>query len=101
MRDVSCKLISKEIVTDKIGIQKEVTQKREIPIIKIEDVYSKEFYQASEQGFKPSLRLRISALNYNYEDDLEYMKKMYSIIRVQEVTTDEIVLVCERKIANV
>lgn len=102
MRDVSCKLISTTIVSNNIGVQKpNGVIEREIPIIKVEDVYAKEFYEANEQGYKPSLRLRISALNYNNECELIYMNNTYSIIRVQEVTADELILVCERKKKNV
>ena len=64
-------------------------------------MYANEYYQANQQGFKPSLRLRISALNYNDEEELIYMGKTYSIIRTQEPTADEVVLICERKIKNV
>lgn len=101
MRDVSCKLLSTQIVEDSIGVQKEQIVELEIPIIKVEDIYASEFYEANEQGFKPSLRLRISALNYNNENELIYMNTNYSIIRTQEITADEIILVCERKIKNV
>lgn len=101
MRDIACILISTTIVQDSIGNEIEQTQKRQIPLIKVEDVYSKEFYEANQQGFKPSLRLRISTLNYNNEEELIYMNKTYSIIRTQELTADEIVLICERKVKNV
>lgn len=101
MRDVSCKLLSTQIKEDSIGIQKKETVEVEIPIIKVEDIYSSEFYEANEQGFKPSLRLRISALNYNNEEEVKYMNTIYSIIRTQEITADELILVCERKIKNV
>ena len=101
MRDVSCKLLSTQIIENSIGVQKEQVTEIEIPIIKVEDVYANEFYQANEQGFKPSLRLKINALNYNNEQELIYMGTTYSIIRVQELTADELVLVCERKIKNV
>ena len=101
MRDVICKLLSTLIEEDSVGVQKEKVIEQETPIIKIEDVYANEFYQANEQGFKPSLRLRISALNYNNEKELIYMNTTYSIIRVQEPTADEVILVCERKIKNV
>lgn len=101
MRDVSCKLLSTTIETDEIGVQKEVKTEVEIPIIKVEEVYANEFYEANEQGFKPTLRLRISALNYNNEKELIYMETTYSIIRASEPYADEIVLVCERKIKNV
>lgn len=101
MRDVSCKLLSTQIVENDIGVQTERIVETEIPIIKVEDVYSKEYYEANQQGYKPSLRLRISTLNYNDEEELTYMNKVYSIIRVQEIMADELVLICERKIKNV
>lgn len=102
MRDVSCKLLSATITSNNIGVQKpNGVIEREIPIIKVEEVYAKEFYEANEQGYKPSLRLRISALNYNNESELIYMNITYSIIRAQDVTADELILVCERKKKNV
>lgn len=101
MRDVSCKLLSTTLKTDEIGVQKEETVEVEIPLIKVEDVYANEFYKANEQGYKPTLRLRISALNYQNQSELIYMDKTYSIIRTQEITADELILVCERKIKNV
>lgn len=101
MRDLSCKLLSTTIQEDSIGVQKEVTTEIEIPIIKVEDVYANEFYEANEQGFKPTLRLRISALNYNNEEELIYMGIIYTIIRVSEPYADELVLICERKVKNV
>lgn len=101
MRDIACTLLSTTIEQDDIGNEIERVKKRLIPIIKVEDVYANEYYQANQQGFKPSLRLRISALNYNDEEELIYMNRTYSIIRTQEVTADEIVLICERKIKNV
>ena len=101
MRDIACTLLSTTIEQDEIGNEKEITTEKLIPIIKVEDVYSKEYYEANQQGYKPSLRLRISALNYNDEEELIYMNKVYSVIRVQELTADEVVLICERKIKNV
>ena len=101
MRDVSCKLLSTQIVEDSIGVQKEQVTEVEIPIIKVEDVYANEFYNANELGFKPTLRLRISTLNYDNQSELIYMNTIYSIIRTQEITADELILVCERKVKNV
>ena len=101
MRDVSCKLISTTLKSDSIGVQKEVKTEVEVPIIKVEEVYANEFYEANEQGFKPTLRLRISSLNYNDEKELIYMGTTYSIIRPSEPYADEVVLVCERKVKNV
>ena len=100
MRDVSCKLVSVSISQDEIGVEKETTVETEIPI-KVEDIRANEFYQANEQGFKPELRLRTSALNYSGQSELIYMGTKYTIIRTQEIVADEIILICERKIKNV
>jgi len=101
MRDVSCKLLSTTLKTNSIGVQKEKIIETEIPIIKVEDIYANEFYKANEQGYKPTLRLRISNLNYENQSELIYMNTTYNIIRTQEITADELILVCERKIKNV
>lgn len=93
-------LIEKLIVQDNIGVEKEVETLIEIPIIRVEDVYANEFYEANKQGFKPSLRVVISILNYNGEDEIIYNNVRYSIIRTQE-KGDELILVCERKLKNV
>lgn len=101
MRDVSCILLSTTLVENDIGVQEEQIIEKPIPIIKVEDVYKDEYYEANQQGYKPTLRLRISSLNYNNEEELIYMGTTYSIIRASEPYVDEIVLICERKVKNV
>ena len=101
MNDVSCKLLTTTFEANEIGVQKEKKIEKEIPIIKVEDVYAQEFYEGNEQGYKPSLRLRISNLCYENEPELIYKNMVYSIIRTQEITADELILVCERKVKNV
>lgn len=102
MRDVSCKLLSTNYEKDEKGVFKpNGTIEREIPIIKTEDIYAKEYYEASQAGYKPSLRIRISALNYNNETEVICMGTTYTIVRISEPYADEIVLICERKIKNV
>lgn len=99
MIDVSCKLISYVFEKDDIGNELSTETSIEIPIIKVEDIYADEFYKASQQGLRPTLRLRISTFNYNNEQELEYMNIRYAVIRVQEIM-DETILICERKINN-
>ena len=94
-------MLSTTLETNEIGVQKEKIEEVEIPIIKVEDIYANEFYKANEQGYKPSLRLRISNLNYDNQPELIYMNNTYTIIRTQEITADELILVCERKVKNV
>lgn len=101
MRDVSCKLLKITTESNEIGVEEESVAEKEVPIIKVEEIYANEFYEANEQGYKPSLRLRLSALNYDNEQELIYMNIRYSIIRVSEPYPDEVILVCERKVRNV
>lgn len=101
MYSASCKLIQKEYIKDKYGVITEKDVPVEIPIIKIEDIYSNEFYQANQAGYTPTLRIKISALNYFDETELIYNEITYTIIRHQNTSKDEIVLICERKIKNV
>ena len=101
MRDVSCILLSKKITQNEIGVEKTETTKKEVPLIKVETVYANEYYEANQAGYQPTLRLRISSLNYNNEPELIYKGITYSIIRSDENYADEITLICERKIKNV
>lgn len=102
MRDISCKLLSTTYKKNEKGVLIPTgTTEKEIPIIDEEDIYANEYYQANQQGYKPSLRLVISILNYQNEEKLIYMNEEYSIIRTQKKNEDELILVCERKIQNV
>lgn len=101
MYDVSCKLISKTYIEDDIGREQEQITKTEVPIIKNEYIGTSEYYPANQIGYKPSLQLRISALNYNDERELEYMNVLYTVIRAKNITADETTLICERKKGNV
>ena len=94
-------LATTEYSKDSIGQEVEVNVLREVPIIRVEDIYSTEFYEANTQGYKPELRLVISAIEYNNEQELTYGDTIYNVIRTQTPNIDEIVLICERKLKNV
>ena len=85
---------------DEFGNQRIENSYVEVPIIEIQDIYQAEFYNASQQGLKPSLRLMISNLNYNEEEELIYMGKYYTIIRVDRVDNENIALVCEKRVGK-
>lgn len=97
MQDWTIKLIQQQYVIDEIGNQKLQTNYVEVPIIEIQDVYATEFYNASQQGLKPTLRVLISNLNYSDEEELIYMNKQYTIIRVDRQDNENIALVCEKR----
>lgn len=100
MIDLVCKLLSTTYTKNSIGVSVPTVNEVECPIIKTESIYAKEFYKAYEQGLKPTLRLRISALNYNDEPELVYMGVTYTIIRVEPIG-DELILIGQRKVKNV
>lgn len=98
MQDWTIKLIAQQYVIDEIGNQKLQENLVEVPITEIQDVYQSEFYNASQQGLKPTLRVVINNLNYNDEEELYYMNKRYTIIRVDRVDNEYIALVCEKRV---
>lgn len=100
MIDLECTLIQINIEKDDIGNEIEKQTEIIVPIIKHEDIYASEFYSAGTVGMKPTLKIRISSLNYSNQTKLRYMNEEYEIIRVDTPTIDEISLVCERKIKN-
>lgn len=71
----------------------------EVPILRKERMRVNEFYQATQQGMKPELRIIISNLNYNGEQELEYMGVVYSVIRTEDYLND-MLIIAERKIEN-
>ena len=100
MQDWTVKLIRQQYVIDQYGNQKLENNYIEIPIIEIQDIYQSEFYNASQQGLKPTLRVMVSNLNYNDEEELIYMNKHYSIIRVDRVDNENIALICEKRVGK-
>ncbi len=109
MHDVTCILLSEKFTTDengnilrdKNGREKFETIKRQVPIISVERVWKNEYYKGNAQGLRPSIRIKISTLNYNDEERLIYMNKEYEIIRPDSDNEDEVILVCQRRSNNV
>lgn len=108
MRDVSCVLLSKSYLKDENGnIIRQNGREQftiieiEVPIISVERVWKDEFYKANQQGLRPSIRIKMSSLNYNDEEELIYMNKNYTIIRTDGDNDDEVILVCQRRANNV
>ena len=108
MYDVSCKLLSYTSVFDDIGNEKRNVTEVECPIVRVVSVGQNEFYNASQQGLKPNLKIIISAINYNDESELIYMGNKYTILRTTlnndrkiATTYDEIALICEKRVRDV
>ena len=108
MHDISCILLSKSFLKDGKGniIKENGREKFEIiqipiPIISVDRVWKDEYYKANQQGLRPSLRIKISSLNYHDEEELIYMGKNYIVIREDGDNDDEVILICQRRANNV
>lgn len=92
-------LISHNKEEDDIGnvISSSETSKKSYA--KKQSVKTSEFYNAVQAGLNPSVELVIKQLNYNGEEELEWNKERYSIIRtIDPKNKFDIVLICSKKI---
>lgn len=100
MYSLSCKLRKVEPQYNNFGAKiEDLVVETEVPILRRERMRINEFYQANEQGMKPELRIIISNLNYNGEQELEYMDEVYSVIRTDDYLND-ILIIAQKKIEN-
>lgn len=101
MRAVELTLLSFSISKDEIGQEIKNEIRKDVPIIKQNSIMFEEFYEANEQGIRPEVRFVISSLNYNREQELEYMGERYKIVRTTSTNPDEVSLICEHRVGNV
>lgn len=101
MISTSCFLRNITYKQNKIGVSEEIVEEKEKPIIRVEKIYATEFYKADQEGIKPTLRVVLSSFSYNDEQELRYRGKIYTITRAEDDGTDEVVLICSRKVKNV
>lgn len=89
-------LIKINISQDEIGQPIKTETKREI-LAKPNLVGTKEFYNAMAVGIVPTAELRIRAIDYNNEEEVEYKGIRYSIIRTLPKDKLDVVLVIGTK----
>lgn len=73
-------LISIEYSQDDLGEWTETQTKTEVFAL-VNSVTMSEFYQAGLQGFKPDYRFSVWMTEYNDQELVEYMGKVYSVYR--------------------
>ena len=98
---VELTLLSFSTSKDEIGQEIKKENRKVVPIIKQTSIMLEEFYEANEQGIRPEVRFVISSLNYNREQELEYMGERYKIVRATSNNTDEVSLICEHRVGNI
>ena len=94
-------LLSFSVSKDEIGQDIKNEIRKIVPIIKQNSIMLEEFYEANEQGIRPEVKFVISSLNYNREQELEYMGERYKIVRTSSTNPDEVSLICEHRVGNV
>jgi SPP1 family predicted phage head-tail adaptor len=80
LRDDIAYLISATITEDDIGNQIEQETKKEV-FCTVESITQSEYFQASQSGLKPQLKLTMSEFDYSGETLVEYNSKRYSVYR--------------------
>lgn len=80
MRDDIAYLINKTIVEDDIGNQIEQEVSKEV-FCTVESITQSEYFQASQSGLKPQIKLTMSEFDYSGETEVEYNTKRYAIYR--------------------
>lgn len=63
-------------------------------------VRQSEFYQAANQGLKPSIVFEIYTEEFQDAELVKYDGQDYSIVRTYQKTLDRLELICEKKVAN-
>lgn len=86
---------------DEYGNESIVTEKRDI-FVQPRGVYQSEFYNAAQNGLKPSVTLEIAnKADYDDEKVVEYRNRIYTVIRVDwSAQRDNIALVLEERTNN-
>lgn len=84
---------------DSYGNAVRVAQERDV-FVQPRSVYASEFYQAAQNGLKPSITLYLTNReDYQGEKSLTYQGKEYTVIRVDwKAQRDGISLVCEERV---
>lgn len=86
---------------DQYGNEENILTKRKV-YVQPRGVYQSEFYNAAQNGLKPSLTLYIAnKTEYHNETHVKYQGRDYSVIRVDwNAQRDGISLICEERIGN-
>ena len=84
---------------DDIGNFITMSETKKKSYAKKQSVRTNEYYSAIETGLKPTCEFVLKRLNYNNQDELEYNKERYQVIRTVDPKNQyDIVLVCSKKI---
>lgn len=91
----TCDLIKKVVSKDALGYLI-ATETKNTVLCEIRTVSRQEFFDAGKAGLVPEYEIRINAIEYGGEDELEYNGKRYGIYRTYQMA-DYIELYVEYK----
>lgn len=80
MRDDIINLVSTTMIEDSIGNQTDIETSKEV-FCTIESISQSEYFQASQNGLKPQLKITMCEFDYSGETIAEYDEKKYAIYR--------------------
>ena len=88
-------LITKTIEKDGIG-QSVSTEKKEYRLCATKSITRSEYYKAQVSKLSPSIVFVIKKYEYDEQNEIEYNKKRYKVIRTYSDNPEETELTCER-----
>lgn len=92
-------LLSTKLSTDEVGNQ--IPEPSEITILcEKKNVSRQEFYEASSNGFKPSLVLNVHPFEYDNESYIKFDGKKYKVIRTYLIDMEHLELTCEQALGK-
>ena len=92
-------LITNQSTQDEIGNFVSNGNIRQKCFAKKQSVKTSEFYNATTNGYKPSIEFVIKRENYNNQELLSWNDELYQIIRtVDPKNKFDIVLICSKKV---
>ncbi len=92
-------LITKQLEQDEIGNFMSSGDNKQKCFAKKQSVKTSEFYNATVNGYKPSIEFVIKRKNYENQELLSWNDELYQIIRtIDPKNKFDIVLVCSKKI---
>lgn len=77
--------------------ESEVTETSTSVLCNVRSAGQKEFYKGRQSGLKPEYEFTIHVFEYDGQQEVEFNRKRYSVIRTHSVDFEEIQLICGLK----
>lgn len=92
-------LVTKTQTKNDLGIF-ETTEEKKTIFCSVESIGAQEFFNAGQNGYKPSLKFTVNRYEYSSESVVEYKGIRYSVYRTYTKKNEETELYCEKDVGT-